>query len=192
MIDTKSVYDAFYKGECASSGISLKEKHAALDLLAITEKLRSQNTALLWVASGAQLADGLTKAAAAEALLYFPQQGQLRVVKKDPEFIAAKKKAKRLVGTAYLKLLDLTWQQRIARHDPTTNSENLGGMAVFLVQPRDAFTSHGGACHNIARSCGSFDSREPFGHAWIYVGAAFTGDGNMSGKLTVAYVHQEH
>ncbi|CAL1165482.1 unnamed protein product [Cladocopium goreaui] len=110
IIDTKSVYDAFYKGECASSGISLKEKHAALDLLAITEKLRRQNTALLWVASGAQLADGLTKAAAAEALLYFPQRGQLRVVKKDPEFIAAKKKAKRLVGTAYLKLPDLTWQ----------------------------------------------------------------------------------
>ena len=94
IIDAKSVYDAFYKGEGASSGFSLKEKYAALDLLAITENLRRQNTALLWVASDAQLADGLTKAAAAEALLHFLQRGQLWVVKYDPELIAAKKKPK--------------------------------------------------------------------------------------------------
>ena len=59
VIDAKSVYDAFYKGEGASSAFSLKEKYAALDLLAISENLRRQNTPLLWVASDAQLADGL-------------------------------------------------------------------------------------------------------------------------------------
>eukprot|EP00435_Cladocopium_sp_Y103_P039144 s2970_g10.t1 len=101
IIDAKSVYDAFYKGEGASAAFSLKEKYAALDLMAITENLRRQNTPLLWVASDAQLADGLTKAAAADALLHFLQRGQLWVVKYDPEFIAAKrKKAKGLSESA--------------------------------------------------------------------------------------------
>ena len=85
IIDAKSVYDAFYKGEGASSAFSLKEKYAALELMAISENLRRQNTALLWVSSDAQLADGLTKSAAAKGLSHFLQRGQLWMVKYDPE-----------------------------------------------------------------------------------------------------------
>ena len=150
IIDAKSVYDAFYKGEGASSGFSLKEKYAALDLLAITENLRRQNTALLWVASDAQLADGLTKAAAAETLLHYLQRGQIWVVKYDPEFIAAKKKGKRSekqVETEDLENPDLTWQQLLSRHVSSTSSEDFRGMSVFQIQPSCVFTSRGETCH---------------------------------------------
>ena len=153
IIDAKSVYDAFYKGEGASSAFSMKEKYAALDLMAITENLRKQNTPLLWVASDAQLADGLTKAAAAEALLHFLQRGQLWVVKYDPEFIAAKRKKAKGLSEKILDDFaeppsDLTWQQLIQRHDSTNYSENLWGMSVFMVQPFEHFTSVGRTCHS--------------------------------------------
>ena len=115
-------------------------------------KVRKQNTPLLWVASDAQLADGLTKSAAGESLLHFLQRGQLWVVKYDPEFIAAKrKKAKGLseprVDETVVPTSDCTWQQLISRHDSTISSENLWGMSVFLIQPVDSFASNGGTCH---------------------------------------------
>ena len=152
IIDAKSVYDAFYKGDGASSAFSLKEKYAALDLMAITENLRKQNTPLLWVASDVQLADGLTKSAAAENLLHFLQRGQLWVVKYDPEFTAAKRKKAK--GLAEFRVdepavpSDLTWQQLISnRHDSTISTENLWGMSVFMLQPCEHFAFNGGTCH---------------------------------------------
>ena len=181
IIDAKSVYDAFYKGEGASAGFSLKEKYAALDLLAITENLRKQNTPLLWVASDAQLADGLTKSAAAESLLHFLQRGQLWVVKYDPEFIAAKrKKAKGLseprVDETVVPTSDWTWQQLISRHDSTISSENLWGMSVFLIQPVDSFASNGGTCHVQLESdshAGFSQTRDPFGHTFQTKGQCY-------------------
>ena len=167
IIDAKSVYDAFYKGEGASSAFSMKEKYAALDLMAITENLRKQNTPLLWVASDAQLADGLTKAAAAETLLHFLQRGQLWVVKYDPEFIAAKrKKAKGLQSTKVevdldMPAEDLTWQQLMSRQRFTHPSEESWGMSVFQVQPFDVFTCTGESCH-FRMHVGS-NLRDPFG-----------------------------
>ena len=167
IIDAKSVYDAFYKGEGASSAFSMKEKYAALDLMAITENLRKQNTPLLWVASDAQLADGLTKAAAAEILLHFLQRGQLWVVKYDPEFIAAKrKKAKGLQSTKVevdldMPAEDLTWQQFMSRQRFTHSSEESWGMSVFQVQPFDVFTCTGESCH--FRLHDGSNHRDPFG-----------------------------
>ena len=94
IIDAKSVYDAFYKGDVVSSAYSMKEKYAGLELLAVSENLRKQNTSLLWVSSEAQLADSLTKSAAQDMMRQFLQGGQLWVVKYDPGFVAAKRKRK--------------------------------------------------------------------------------------------------
>ena len=94
VVDAKSVYDAVQKGETANSAYSVKEKYAALELMAVSENLRLQRTPLLWVSSDAQLADGLTKAAAQEVMKNFLQQGQTWNVKFDPQFVAAKKKKK--------------------------------------------------------------------------------------------------
>ena len=94
IIDAKSVYDAFYKGDVVSSAYSMKEKYAGLELLAVSENLRKQNTSLLWVSSEAQLADSLTKSAAQDMMRQFLQGGQLWVVKYDPGFVAAKRKHK--------------------------------------------------------------------------------------------------
>ena len=100
VIDAKSVYDAFWKEDTASAGYSMKEKYAALELMATAENLRRQNTSLLWVSSEAQLADGLTKAQAQEGLRRFLECKQLWTVKYDPDFIAAKKKNKKSPGVA--------------------------------------------------------------------------------------------
>lgn len=72
----------------------MKEKHAALELMAVAENLRLQKTPLLWVSSDAQLADGLTKSNAQEVIKNFLMRGQLWNVKFDPQFVAAKKKRK--------------------------------------------------------------------------------------------------
>lgn len=54
IVDAKSVYDAFQKGDAATSVFGLKEKYAALELLAVGENLRKQNTTMLWVSSEAR------------------------------------------------------------------------------------------------------------------------------------------
>ena len=114
VIDAKSVYDAFWKGDTASAAYSMKEKYAALELMSVTESMWRQNTSLLWVSSEAQLADGLTKSQAQDALRLFLQKGQLWNVKFDPDFVAAKKKKKQVPpnedtfdGEDYS---DLTWR----------------------------------------------------------------------------------
>lgn len=94
IVDAKSVYDAFHKGDAVNSAFSMKEKYAALELLAVSESLRRQNTSLLWVSSEAQLADGLTKPAAQDQMRQFLQGGQLWAVRYDPNFVAAKRKKK--------------------------------------------------------------------------------------------------
>ena len=80
------------KGDTASAAFGLKEKYSALELLAVVENLRLQQTPLLWVSSDAQLSDGLTKPAAQELMKNFLLRGQLWNVKYDPQFVAARKK----------------------------------------------------------------------------------------------------
>ena len=92
VVDAKSVWDAFQKGDTATSMFSMKEKYAALELMAVEESMTRTNTPLLWVSSEAQLADGLTKSQAQDLLRDFLQRGQLWNVKYDPNFLAAKKK----------------------------------------------------------------------------------------------------
>ena len=161
VIDAKSVFDSFHKGLGASAAFSLKEKYAALELMAITENLRRQNTPLLWVSSDVQLADGLTKASAADAL-HFLQRGQLWMIKYDPEFIAAKRKKAVSFPNDLQEmpddLKDQTWQQLIARHDSTTFSEDFLGMSVIQHQ-HIMFASSGETCQ--CSSCGFLTQGTP-------------------------------
>ncbi|CAE7233152.1 GIP [Symbiodinium necroappetens] len=92
VVDAKSVYDAASKGDTASSLFSMKEKYAALELMAVVESIGLMNTSLLWVSSEAQLADGLTKSQAQDYIRGFLQGLQMWTVKYDPDFVAAKKK----------------------------------------------------------------------------------------------------
>ena len=122
VIDAKSAFDAYHKGEGASAAFSLKEKYSALELLAIRENMVRQDTQLLWVSSEAQLADGLTKASAQDQFRLFMLRGQCWNVKYDPQFTAAKKKPKvmedRLDDMSEVELEpDCTWQEFIQRRD---------------------------------------------------------------------------
>ena len=83
-------------GRVPSAAFSMKEMHSALELLAVRENMTKQKTNLLWVSSDAQLADGLTKASAADLMRMFMAKGQLWNVKYDPGFVAAKKKKRQL------------------------------------------------------------------------------------------------
>ncbi|CAK9111071.1 unnamed protein product, partial [Durusdinium trenchii] len=88
--DAKSVYDCVSKGDTTS--FNMKEKYTALELMSVFNHLEAQRTALLWVASDSQLADGLTKGSASEMLTRFFQGHQVCAASFDPEFVAAKKK----------------------------------------------------------------------------------------------------
>ena len=92
VVDAKSVYDAVQKGDGAAAGFSLKEKYAALTLMAVVEQLHRQNTPLLWVASDVQLADAFTKSAAATLFERFLMTDQTWRIKYDPNFVSSKKR----------------------------------------------------------------------------------------------------
>ena len=134
VIDAKSVFDAFHKGAGASAAFSMKDKYAALELLALSENMRKQDTALLWVSSDAQLADGLTKASAQDAFKAFMMKGQKWNVRYDPGFIAAKKKKMLQPETTESEFQrDLTWRDFIARQtrQETGVSSNFFGASEF-------------------------------------------------------------
>lgn len=57
----------------------MKDKYTSLELIAVSEHLTKQKTEVLWVASDVQLADSLTKAAAAEMMTRFLQGQQVEV-----------------------------------------------------------------------------------------------------------------
>ena len=135
VIDAKSVFDAFPKGAGTSAAFSMKEKYATLELLALSENMRKQCTALPWVSSDAQLADGLTKASAQDAFKAFMMKGHKWNVRYDPGFIAAKKKKKMLQSemTESEFPSDLSWRDFIARQtrQETGVSSNLFGTSEF-------------------------------------------------------------
>ena len=124
IVDAKSVFDAFHKGDAATSAFGMKEKYAALELMAVSENLRKQNTAMLWVSSEAQLADGLTKAGAQDFFKQFLQGNQQWIVRYDPEFIAAKKKKKARLHPEPVEdqelIPDVSFRDLIKRHKQET------------------------------------------------------------------------
>ena len=59
--DARSLYDTVQKGERNTSGLGLKEKYSALELLSVIQQLQLCGTIVRWVHSEAQLADAMTK-----------------------------------------------------------------------------------------------------------------------------------
>jgi hypothetical protein len=86
--DCKSLYDALAIN--MSSGLSLSEKRTALEVIAMQQKMQSNNSYVKWVNSERQLADGLTKVSASQQLAELQVRGTMKVVF-DPEYTAAKK-----------------------------------------------------------------------------------------------------
>ena len=91
--DAKALYDAVQQGDLPS--FSMKEKYSALELLLLTQNLEKQQTTLRWVNSSQQLADGLTKPSAQDALRAFLAGGQQWNILHDETFTAAKKVQKK-------------------------------------------------------------------------------------------------
>ena len=94
MIDAKALYDAVHKGiETGSSGLGLRDKISALELLALLESLEAGETLVKWVHSEAQLADSLTKPGAKDPMSRYLMTGKWTIVW-DPEMRSAKERKK--------------------------------------------------------------------------------------------------
>ena len=88
--DAKSLYDIIKKGVQNTSGLGLKEKYSALDMLSVFQRLAKCGTETRWVHSEAQLADAMTKHVPGSSLINFLQTGTWTLVH-DPKFTSAKK-----------------------------------------------------------------------------------------------------
>ena len=87
--DARSLYDTVQKGDRNTSGLGLKEKYSALELLSVIQRLQLCNTIVRWVHSEAQLADAMTKRLTTSALNKVILECQWTLVE-DPNFVSAK------------------------------------------------------------------------------------------------------
>lgn len=87
--DARSLYDTVQKGERNTSGLGLKEKYSALELLSVIQRLHLCGTTVRWVHSEAQLADAMTKRLTTSALNKVILECQWTLVE-DPNFVSAK------------------------------------------------------------------------------------------------------
>lgn len=88
--DARSLYDIVIKGEQNASGLGVREKYSALELLSVLQRLTRCKTVTRWVHSEAQLADAMTKRVIRGSLHKALIDGQWTLVE-DPEFTSAKK-----------------------------------------------------------------------------------------------------
>ena len=94
--DGKSGYDAIERSE--SAGLGMRDKRTAIECLGIRQQKEQTALQMKWVHSDAMLADGLTKPAAARALLEFFEQGQQWRLVDDPLHQSARKRKARGLG----------------------------------------------------------------------------------------------
>ena len=85
--DAKSLYDATHS---ITAGMKLSERRTAIEIAIIKQRLQAVLGELFWVNSHQQLADGLTKSAARDAMAVTLARGTHKL-SYDPSFIAAKK-----------------------------------------------------------------------------------------------------
>ena len=78
------------KGEMKSSGLGLRDKYSALEVLSILQRLKMSNTTVRWVHSNAKLADAVTKPMATSSLMKALGEGAWILVE-DPTFTSAKR-----------------------------------------------------------------------------------------------------
>eukprot|EP00435_Cladocopium_sp_Y103_P001074 s5062_g1.t1 len=88
--DAKSLYDVIQKGDQATSGIGLKEKYSALEIMSVVQRLELCKTMTRWVHSDAQIADALTKRLSTSALKRVLSVNTWTLVE-DPTFTSAKR-----------------------------------------------------------------------------------------------------
>ena len=92
-MDAKGLYDTLASG---AQPLQLQEKRTALGLLAYVRNTHSNNTATRWVHSEANLANGLTKPAAAKMLVEFFKESSWSLVCDDQLMPPKKRKSMRL------------------------------------------------------------------------------------------------
>ena len=88
--DARSLYDVVQKGDQNSSGLGLRERYSALELLSVLQRLKMCSTQTKWVNSHAQMADVLTKPLASSALHRILIEGAWTLID-DPSFTSAKR-----------------------------------------------------------------------------------------------------
>eukprot|EP00435_Cladocopium_sp_Y103_P060805 s110_g22.t1 len=88
--DAKSLYDVIQKGDQATSGMGLKEKYSALEIMSVVQRLELCKTMTRWVHSDAQIADALTKRLSTSALKRVLSVNTWTLVE-DPTFTSAKR-----------------------------------------------------------------------------------------------------
>ena len=90
VIDAKALYDMVKKTGWASGS---PDKRVAIEVEMLREEIERLGCKWMWVSSERQLADGMTKLSARQAMLDQLASGRLRL-KADVDYIAAKKKTK--------------------------------------------------------------------------------------------------
>ena len=88
--DAKSLFDVIGKGDKNSSGLGMKEKYSALEVLSLIQRLEMCDTKTRWVHSETQLADGLTKHIPNCSLVRTMIDGAWTLVE-DPQFKSSKR-----------------------------------------------------------------------------------------------------
>lgn len=95
--DARSLYDVIQKGEQSTSGLGLREKYSALEIMSVLQRLRLCQTQTRWVHSGAQLADALTKRLVTSSLQRVLTTNKWTLVE-DPSFTSSKKLKRQNLG----------------------------------------------------------------------------------------------
>jgi len=113
--DAKALFDAV-KSE--TSALGLKERRSGIELLALKENLKTNQTNLRWVNSGAMLADAMTKSKARHIMEMFLREPSWKLVQ-DEKFESYKKR-KAKGGDAF----DKVEHYNLSDSDPETETEN--------------------------------------------------------------------
>lgn len=85
--DAKALFDS---ATTVTSGLRLSERRTAIEICILRERLTASLSKVRWCNSLQQLADGLTKGAAKDALAHVLSRG-VHLLRFDPSFVAAKK-----------------------------------------------------------------------------------------------------
>ena len=88
--DARSFFDVIQKGDHTTSGLGLKEKYSALEIMSVIQRLKMCNTITRWARSEAQLADALTKRLVTSSLKRVLSLNKWTLVE-DPTFTSAKR-----------------------------------------------------------------------------------------------------
>ncbi len=111
--DCKSFYGSVNRKE--SAGLGMRDKRAAIEALSVRQHSILTGTPVFWCHSDAQLADGLTKPAAAWKLEeFFDRRGQVWRLTFDPQMLSAKRRRTLRLGPLEDAIEDLAPAEMLA------------------------------------------------------------------------------